>query len=195
MTTPTHPATVMTDPTGTPHPPHPGQAPTPGTAPEDARTEQPPAVPDSAPSPAVTSPAPAVPEPAADASSRRRPRTDTVLTAVVTVLGTAFIALLVYEFNKIDDRFDRIDDRFVRLDEDIDDRFVRLEEDIDDRFDKMDARFAALEEDVGEIALALTALAAHLNAKDAVDAALEGRLLIPGATDPRDGSTGPASPP
>ena len=38
------------------------------------------------------------------------------------------------------------------------------------------ARFDSLESDVAEINLKLTALIAHLNATEAVDAALEGRL-------------------
>ena len=59
------------------------------------------------------------------------------------------------------------------------DRITRLE-------DKVDARFDSLESDVGEINLKLTALIAALNATDAVDAALEGRLTGTGTADPAD---------
>ena len=82
------------------------------------------------------------------------------------LFATAIVALLVLNFTvtnaRIDDTNARIDDTNARI--------TRLE-------DKMDARFAALEEDVAEINLKLTALIAALNRTDEVDAALEGRLI------------------
>ena len=61
------------------------------------------------------------------------------------------------------------------------DRINRLENTVDARFAQIDARFDSLESDVAEINLKLTALIAHLNATEAVDAALEGRLAGAGA--------------
>ncbi len=76
------------------------------------------------------------------------------LTAAVTVTVGALGAMLVYEFNSIDDRF------------------ASLEADMDERFDSLEAGQA-------EIARTLTALVAELNAREAVEAALAGRLLTP----------------
>ena len=82
------------------------------------------------------------------------------------LFGTAIVALLIFNFTTLNARIDDTNDRITRLE----DRVTRLEE-------KMDARFAALEEDVAEINLKLTALIAALNRTDEVDAALEGRLI------------------
>ena len=75
------------------------------------------------------------------------------------LFATAIVALLVLNFTITNARIDDTNDRITRLEE------------------RMDARFAALEEDVAEINLKLTALIAALNRKDEVDAALEGRLI------------------
>ena len=75
------------------------------------------------------------------------------------LFATAIVALLVLNFTITNDRIDDTNDRITRLE------------------DKMDARFAALEQDVAEINLKLTALIAALNRTDEVDAALEGRLI------------------
>ena len=100
------------------------------------------------------------------------------------LFATAIVALLVLNLTvtntriddlstslnaRIDDTNARIDDTNARID-DVNDRITRLEE-------RMDARFEALEEDVAEINLKLTALIAALNRTEEVDAALEGRLL------------------
>lgn len=82
------------------------------------------------------------------------------------LFGTAIVALLIFNFTTLNAR---IDDTNARID-DTNDRITRLEETID-------ARFAALEEDVAEINLKLTALIAALNRTGEVEAALEGRLL------------------
>ena len=75
------------------------------------------------------------------------------------LFGTAIVALLVFNFTTFNARIDDTNDRITRLDE------------------RTDARFAALEEDVAEINLKLTALIAALNRTGEVEAALEGRLL------------------
>ncbi len=72
------------------------------------------------------------------------------LTAAVIVLGGALGAMLVYEFNSIDDKFAAVDERFDELDQKVD-----------------------------NLALQLTALIAALNMTNEVDAALAGRLLTP----------------
>ena len=84
------------------------------------------------------------------------------------VFGTAIVALLIFNYTTLNFR---INDANARIDE-TNARITRLEETID-------ARFAALEEDVAEINLKLTALIAALNRTEEVDAALEGRLLDP----------------
>ena len=75
------------------------------------------------------------------------------------VFGTLIVALLIFNFTTLNARIDDTNDRITRLE------------------DKVDARFAALEEDVAEINLKLTALIAALNRTEEVEAALEGRLL------------------
>ncbi len=82
------------------------------------------------------------------------------------LFGTAIVALLIFNFTAT---HDRIDDTNDRIDE-TNHRITRLEE-------KIDARFTALEKDVAEINLKLTALIASLNKTDEVAAALEGRII------------------
>ena len=89
------------------------------------------------------------------------------------LFGTAIVALLVLNFTILNARIDDTNARVTRLEE------------------KIDARLAALEEDVAEINLKLTALIAALNRTDEVDAALEGRLLDPTPVpDPADAPPG-----
>ena len=136
------------------------------------------------------------------AAGLAKPRTTNglvvVLTAVVTVLGGAFAALLIHEFNSIDDRFAAIDVRFVAVDAkfanleaNMDAKFERLEANMDAKFANMDAKFERLEANTdakfdsleagqAEIARTLAVLVAELNARAAVDAALAGQLLAPG---------------
>lgn len=94
------------------------------------------------------------------------------------VFGTAIVALLIFSYTTLNFR---IDDTNARID-DTNARITRLEE-------TMDARFAALEEDVAEINLKLTALIAALNRTEEVDAAIEGRLLDPTRTPVPDGAS------
>ena len=63
---------------------------------------------------------------------------------------------------------------------------------MDARFAQVGARFAAIEEDVAEINLKLTAIIAALNMSEEVTAALEGRLIAPTpAHDPANTGTAP----
>jgi len=80
-----------------------------------------------------------------------------------TLLGTVVVALLVFALNGFNDRFDRLEARMDRLEE------------------KVDTGFAAQSAQIAEFDRKFTALIAHLNATAAVDAALEHRLLVPGA--------------
>ena len=84
--------------------------------------------------------------------------------AVLTFLGTLAVALLLFVLNDINDGFDSLGER------------------IDSVEVKVDAGFAAQGAQIAELDRKLTALIAHLNATEAVDAALEHRLLIPGAS-------------
>ena len=77
---------------------------------------------------------------------------------------------------------DRIDGVEVRLGERIDRVEMRLSARMDRLEDKMDAGFAAQGAAIAENDRKLTALVAMLNVTAEVDAALEGRLLIPGGS-------------
>ena len=101
--------------------------------------------------------------------------------ALFTLLGTVVVALLVFALNSFNDRFDDLEARMDRLEA----RMDRLEEKVDDGFAAQGARIAELDARltarIAELDRKLTALIAHLNATAAVDAALEHRLLVPGA--------------
>lgn len=71
---------------------------------------------------------------------------------LLTLLGTVVVALLVFTLTGTNSRIDRLED-------------------------KVDAGFAAQGDKIEQIDRKLTALIAALNATEAVDAALEGRLL------------------
>ena len=77
-----------------------------------------------------------------------------------------------------------VDTRFKELRSDMDARFEELESDMDARFEGVDARFDSLEAGQAEIASTLAVLVSEMNARAAVDAALSGRLLDPGAAAP-----------
>ncbi len=100
--------------------------------------------------------------------------------ALMTFLGTVVVALLVFALTSFNDRFDNLNDRFDSLEG----RMDRLEDRMDRLEDKVEAGFAAQAAQIAELDRKLTALIAHLNATEAVDAALEHRLLIPGAGTP-----------
>ena len=78
---------------------------------------------------------------------------------LLTLVGTALIAVLILNHNSTNDRITRLENR-------MDARFAALEEDVAD-----------LGEEVDEINLKLTALIAALNTAGEVDAAIEGRLI------------------
>ena len=75
------------------------------------------------------------------------------------LFGATIVALLIFTLNSTNDRITRLEGR------------------MDARFAQVDARLAALEEDVAEINLKLTAIIAALNMTDEVTAALDGRLI------------------
>ena len=101
------------------------------------------------------------------------------LVALLTVLGTLVVALLVFTLTSINDRIDSLGERIDRLEVSLNDRTDSLEAGLDRLEDKVDAGFAAQGAQIAELDRKLTALIAHLNATEAVDAALEHRLLIP----------------
>ena len=76
------------------------------------------------------------------------------LTAFVTVTVGALGAMLVYEFNSIDDKFAAVDDKFAAVNE---------------RFDDLDQK-------VDDLALQLAVLIAALNKTDEVGAAVAGEV-------------------
>ena len=99
--------------------------------------------------------------------------------ALLTILGTLVVALLVFTLTSINGRIDSLE---VSLNGRIDSLEVSLNDRIGGLEDKVDAGFAAQGAQIAEFDRKLTALIAHLNATEAVDAALEHRLLIPGAS-------------
>ena len=99
--------------------------------------------------------------------------------ALFTFLGTVAAGLLFFTLNDINDGLDSLEERIDRVEVSVGERIDRLEV-------KMDAGFAAQAAQIAELDRKLTALIAHLNAAEAVEAALEHRLLIPdsAATEP-----------
>ena len=108
----------------------------------------------------------------ATATARPRIRDQLAQNPLASFLGAVIIVMLGFTLTTSYDRITRLEDK-------IDARFAAQDQKIDTRFD-------SLESDVGEINLKLTALIAALNATDAADAALEGRLTGAGAADPAD---------
>ncbi|MXV97807.1 MAG: hypothetical protein F4126_14195 [Acidimicrobiaceae bacterium] len=102
-----------------------------------------------------------------------------------TLLGTVVISLLVFALNGFDDRFDRLEARMDRLEAKVDAGFAEqgaqiaeLDARLTGQIAELDARLTG---QIADLDRKLTALIAHLNATAAVDAALEHRLLVPGA--------------
>ena len=93
------------------------------------------------------------------------------------LFGTAIVALLIFNFTSTSRRIDDTNDRITRLEQRMDARFAALEEDIDKDISALKEDISALREDVTEINLKLTALIAALNQTDEVAAAIEGRLI------------------
>ncbi len=75
------------------------------------------------------------------------------------LFGTAIVALLIFTLNSTNDRITRLEDR-------VDARLAAIEEDI-----------AELNQNMAELDRKLTAIIAALNMTDEVTAALEGRLI------------------
>ena len=98
--------------------------------------------------------------------ARPRLRDQIAENPLLTLLGSIIIALLVFTLGTTNLR---INDIHARMD------------DTNARIDRLEVRMDRLEERVINIDLKLTALIAALNATEEVDAALEGRLLQPGA--------------
>lgn len=137
------------------------------------------------PDPATTSQAQALDDAVAERPARPRLRDqiaeNPLLSLVVgltltllTFLGTVVVAMLVFAFNNFNDRFDRLEARMDRLEAKVDVGFAAQGAQIAE----LDARLTG---QIAELDRKLTALIAHLNATAAVDAALEHRLLVPGA--------------
>ena len=90
------------------------------------------------------------------------------------LFGAALVALLIFNLNSTNDRITRLEER-------MDARFAEIEEDT-----------AEIKEDTAEINLKLTAIIAALNMTEEVTAALEGRLIAPTpAPDPANTGTAP----
>ena len=111
-------------------------------------------------------PDPQPPQPtvaAAASAARPRIRDQIAENPLATFFGTLVVVLLGFNLTFTHDRINRLEDT------------------VDAGFAEVDVRFDSLESDMAEINLKLTALIAHLNATDAVDDALEGRLTGAGA--------------
>ena len=80
------------------------------------------------------------------------------------------------------DRIDSLGERIDRVEVTLGDRIDSLGERIDRLEAKVDAGFAAQGAQIAELDRKLTALIVHLNAAEAVEAALEHRLFTPGAS-------------
>ena len=103
--------------------------------------------------------------------------------ALFTLLGTVVAGLLFFTLNDITDGLERLEERIDRVEVSLGERIDRLEAKVDAGFAEQGARIAELERK-------LTALIAHLNATEAVEAALEHRLLTPDSA-----ATGPEGEP
>ena len=104
---------------------------------------------------------------AAASAARPRIRDQIAENPLASFFGTLLVVLLGFNLTVTHDRINRLEDK-------MDAGFAEVAAEVG-------ARFNSLESDVAEINLKLTALIAHLNATDAVDAALEGRLSGAGA--------------
>ena len=100
---------------------------------------------------------------------------------LLTLFGTVTVTLLFIMFGTLNSRIDDTNHRIDRLEDAMLAGFAAQDAKIDEKFGELDAKF-------DEMNLKLTALIAALNATEAVDAALEGRLLQP------DGGAGGAGP-
>ena len=109
------------------------------------------------------------PHTADTAAARPRIRDQIAENPLASLLGTLLVVLLGFNLTVTHDRTNRLEDKVDAGFAEVDARFAEVDAEVDARFD-------SLESGVAEINLKLTALIAHLNATEAVDAALEGRL-------------------
>ncbi len=119
-----------------------------------------------------------------------------LMLAVLTFLGTVAVALLIFTLNSLGERIDGVETRLGERIDGVETRLGRRIDRLEARFDrledKVDAGFASQGAQIAELDRKMTALIAHLNATEAVDAALEHRLLTPdaGTTEPEGKSPG-----
>ena len=118
-----------------------------------------------------------------------------LIVALLTFFGTLTVGILLFFLNDLNDGQDSLGERIDRVEVSLGERIDRLDQRIDGLEAKMDAGFAAqgaqnaeldarLTAQIAELDRKLTGLVAHLNATEAVEAALEHRLLIPGDSTP-----------
>ena len=128
-----------------------------------------------------------------------------LILALLTFFGTLTIGILLFFLNDINDGQDSLGERIDRVEVGLGERIDRVEVGLGGRIDrvevglggridrleaKVDAGFAEQGARIDELDRKQTALIAHLNATEAVDAALEHRLLIPDSA-----ATGPEGEP
>ena len=102
---------------------------------------------------------------------------------LLTILGTATVGLLIFTLTRTENRISRLEDTMEA-------GFAAQDAKIDEVEQRLTANIDALDAKIDEINLKLTALIAALNATDEIQAALEGRLLEPGADDAEPGVPG-----
>ena len=144
--------------------------------------------------------------PQARTTARAKPtlRAQVAENPLLSFFGLVIVALLAASIagpnirindtnRRIDDtnrRIDRLEDTmlagFAALDTKIDTKVAELDAKIDAKFGELDNKIDALDAKFDEMNLKLTALITHLNAADAVNNALEGRLADEGGRDAAD---------
>ena len=160
-------------------PPHMAHTPDPQPPQHTADTADP-----QPPQPTAHTPDPEPPQPtvaAAASAARPRIRDQIAENPLAAFFGTLVVVLLGFNLTFTHDRINRLEDTVDAGFAEVDARFAEVAAQVDARFAQVDARFDSLESGVAEINLKLTALIAALNATDAVDDALEGRLTGAGA--------------
>ena len=140
-----------------------------------------------------------------------------IIVVILTVFGTAFVALLIFSLTSIHNGIDSLEARLDRLEVKVDAGFAaqgaqiaeldarltaqiaELDARLTAQIAELDARLTAqiaeldarLTAQIAELERKLTGLIAHLNATEAVEAALEHRLLVPDASVPEPGGESP----
>ena len=128
----------------------------------------------------------------ARAAGRTRMRDQVAENPLMTLFGTALVALLMFNFTVTHSRIGDTNDRITRLEERVDARLTAQDAKMDRLFEAQDAKidmlFEAQDAKIDEISLKLTALIAAFNATAEVDAALEGKLFDPNKPEAADQS-------